>query len=187
MNKENNNRICPVEKAGGLDNSIRKLLQNPQKILKLYIKKGMTILDLGCGPGFFSIEIAKMLFDSGKVIAADLQEGMLNKVRKKIEGTEFEKRITLHKCQEESIDINEKVDFVLAFYMIHEVPNQEKLFKELKLILKPNGLLFITEPKFHVSRKSFDSMIDKIKDIGFEIKERPKIFFSRTIILKNKE
>jgi ubiquinone/menaquinone biosynthesis C-methylase UbiE len=187
MNKEKNKKICPVEKAGGLDNSIRKLLQNPQKILKPYINKGMSVLDLGCGPGFFTIEIAKMLTDSGKVIASDLQEGMLDKVSQKIDGTILKNRITLHKCKEETIALNEKVDFVLAFYMIHELPNQEKLFKELKSILKPNGLLFISEPKFHVSKKSFDSMTDKIKDIGFEIMDRPKVFFSRTIVLKNKE
>ncbi len=105
MNKEKDNKICPVERAGGLDNSIRKLLQNPQKILKPYINEGMTVLDLGCGPGFFSVEIAKLINDSGKVIAADLQEGMLEKVRQKIKGTALEPRITLHKCQEESIDL----------------------------------------------------------------------------------
>lgn len=188
MNKEKDKkRICPVEKAGGLDNAFRRFLQNPQKILKPYINKGMTVLDLGCGPGFFSIEIAKLLCDKGKVIAADLQEGMLDRVRKKISGTKLEQRIILHKCQEESIDLEQKVDFVLAFYMIHEVPNQDKLFKELKSILKPNGQIFIIEPKFHVSKKSFDSMIDRIKGFGLEIKDSPKVFFSRTIVLKNRE
>jgi len=75
-----NNNICPVEKAGGLDNSIRKILQHPRKILRPYIKEGMSVLDLGCGPGYFSLEIAKLLNESGKVIAADLQQGMLDKV-----------------------------------------------------------------------------------------------------------
>jgi len=187
MNKEKSKRICPVEKAGGLDNSFRKLLQNPQKILKPYIHEGMTVLDLGCGPGFFSVEIAKLLSDTGKVIAADLQEGMLDKVRRKIQGTELEQRIIPHKCQEESIGLTDKVDFVLAFYIIHEVSDQEKLFRELKSILKHDGQILIVEPKFHVSKKSFDSMIDKIKGFGLEIKARPKILFSRTIVLINKE
>ena len=68
MSKEINSRICPVELSGGLDNSIRKLLQNPRKILKPYITEGMTVLDLGCGPGFFTIEIANMLSDSGRSV-----------------------------------------------------------------------------------------------------------------------
>ncbi len=54
-------KVCSVELAGGLDNKFRRFLQNPQKILKPYLKEGMTVLDLGCGPGFFTIEIAKMI------------------------------------------------------------------------------------------------------------------------------
>lgn len=187
MNKEENIRICPVEKAGGLDNSVRRLLQNPQKILRPYINKGMTVLDIGCGPGFFTIEIAKMLSNSGKVIAADLQEGMLEKLIQKIRGTELEQIIEIHKCQNDNIGVKENVDFVLAFYMIHEVLNQDKLFLELKSILKPNGMIYIIEPKFHVSKKSFDDMINRIINIGFVIIDRPKVFFSRTVLLTIKK
>ena len=141
---------------------------------------------MGCGPGFFSVEMAKMLSGSGKVIAADLQQGMLDKVKQKIKGTELEQRIVLHKCQEESIDVTEKVDFVLAFYMVHEVPDRSRFFKEIKTILKPDGLIFIIEPKFHVSKKSFENMILELKNIELVITERPKVFFSRTIVLANK-
>jgi ubiquinone/menaquinone biosynthesis C-methylase UbiE len=147
----------------------------------------MTVLDLGCGPGVFSIEIAKMLKDSGKVIAADLQEGMLEKVNKKINGTELEKRIIIHKCQEDAIGVTENVDFVLVFYMIHEVQNQDKLLKELKSILKPDGKIYIIEPKFHVSKKSFEEMIDKIKAMGFETIDRPRVFFSHTVLITIKK
>ena len=85
MKEDKKTRVCPVEVAGGLDNSFRKLVQNPQKILKPFINPNSNVLDLGCGPGFFSVEIAKMLKGSAKVIAADLQQGMLDKVKKKIE------------------------------------------------------------------------------------------------------
>jgi ubiquinone/menaquinone biosynthesis C-methylase UbiE len=188
MNKEKNIKVCPVERAGGLDNSLRRLLQNPHKIVSPYINKGMTVLDLGCGPGVFTTEIAKMLDDTGKVIAADLQDGMLAKVSGKIKGTELEKKIELHKCSTESIDVKEQVDFVLAFYMIHEVPDQERIFNELKSLLKPNGRILIVEPKFHVSKKSFEFMVQRMESIGFKTAERPKVFFSRTAIfeLKNK-
>jgi ubiquinone/menaquinone biosynthesis C-methylase UbiE len=186
MSDERNKRVCPVELAGGLDNFIRRLLQNPQKILSPCISEGMTVLDLGCGPGFFSIEIAKMVGDSGKVIAADLQEGMLEKLRIKIKGTALENRIEIHKCEENKIDVKENVDFVLCFYMIHEVPDQDNLFSELKSILKPERKIFIIEPNFHVSKKSFEEMINKIQKNGFEIIERPKVIFSRTVLLANK-
>jgi ubiquinone/menaquinone biosynthesis C-methylase UbiE len=186
MNKGENKDVCPVEKAGSFDNSIRMLLQNPRRILASYINKGMTVLDFGCGPGFFSIEIAKLLAGSGKVIAADLQDGMLDKVKKKIQGTTLEQRIELHKCESDKIGVTEKVDFVLAFYVIHEVPNQNKLFEELKSILKPGGKICIIEPNFHVSKKSFEEMISRIERNRFEIIDRPKLFFSRTVLIGNK-
>ncbi len=128
MTNKAKQRVCPVEQAGGLDNKLRKLLQNPQKILKPYVKNGMTVLDLGCGPGLFSLEIAKMISDLGKVIAADLQAGMLDIVKRKIEGTELEQRIELHRCKENCIELKEKVDFVLAFYVVHEIPGKDNLF-----------------------------------------------------------
>jgi len=108
---------------------------------------------------------------------------MLEKLNKKIKGTALEQRIELHKCMADTIGITENVDFVLAFYVIHEVPDQDKLFNELRAILKPGGKIFIIEPKFHVSEKAFEEMISIAKSKGFESAERPKVFFSRTIIL----
>ena len=67
------------------------------------------------------------------------------------------------------------------------MPIPNKLFEELKSILKPNGRIYIIEPKFHVSKKSFDDMIDKLKNIGFEILDNPKIFFSRTVLITTKK
>lgn len=178
------NRVCPVELAGSLDNRIRRWFQDPRKILGPYIKDGMTVLDMGCGPGFFSIELAKMVGQSGRVIASDLQEGMLQKLRNKIQGTELEERITLHKCEKNKMGVSEGVDFVLAFYMLHEIPNQEAFFNEIKSILKPNGQVFIVEPPFHVSKTGFEETIRKARDAGFTLIERPKVLLSKSMILR---
>ena len=184
MNTNKQKHVCPVERAGALDNRLRRLVQNPQKILKPYISEGMTILDVGCGPGFFSVEMAKMLNGTGKVISADVQKGMLDIIRGKISGTPLEQRIELHQSSFESIGVVEKVNFVLAFYMIHEVSDQKKFIEELASILKPNGLILIIEPKFHVSKKAFGIMVDMIKAIGFNVVGNPKVFISRAIALK---
>jgi ubiquinone/menaquinone biosynthesis C-methylase UbiE len=183
MSEINNKRICPPELAGSLDNSLRKLLHNPRKILQPFINPGMTVLDLGCGPGFFTLEIAKIVGISGKVIAADLQEGMLNKVIRKISGTEIESRIKIHKCQENRIGVTEKVDFILAFWMIHEVYDPDRLIRELKSILNPGGKVYVIEPKFHVSKKSFNNTVEIFRKAGFEIIDNPIVFISRTVLL----
>ena len=96
-------RVCPVERAGSLDTKIRRIFQNPRRILSPFVSEGMTAVDLGCGPGFFTIDMALLAGRSGRVIAVDLQEGMLEKLREKIAGTELEERITLHRCEQQSI------------------------------------------------------------------------------------
>lgn len=179
----NKNHICPAERAGGLDNRIRRLLQNPKKILKPYIQQGMTVLDVGCGPGFFSLDIAEMVGSTGKVIAADLQDAMLQKVRDKIKETEFENRIQLHKCGVNEIGVKDQVDFVLLFYMVHEIPDKINFFDELGTIVKKNKQVLIVEPPFHVSKDDFNIMINIANDAGFEETPGPGILFSKSVIL----
>ena len=144
----------------------------------------MTVLDLGCGPGFFSIDIAQMVGRSGRVIASDLQEEMLEKLKAKIQGTELESRIMLHKSGRDKIGLEDKIDFALAFYVAHEVPNQEEFFKELMIILNPGGQILIVEPPLHVSKSAFQGTIKKAEVAGFKSQEGPKVIFNKSVILK---
>jgi ubiquinone/menaquinone biosynthesis C-methylase UbiE len=180
----NKGHVCPVAISGWLDNRIRRLHQNPQRILKPYVKKGMTVLDVGCGPGFFSVDMARMVGKSGLVIAADLQEAMLQKVREKIIGTELETRIKLHKCEENKIGVLDEVDFVLLFYMVHEVVNKRRFFEEIKGILKTTGHIFMVEPPFHVSKSAFKQSIKQAIGVGFKDFKCPNMLFHKTAILK---
>jgi len=182
--KDDKRRVCPVERAGHLDSRIRRWFQNPQKILRPFIKEGMTVLDLGCGPGFFTLDMAHMAGETGLVIASDLQEGMLEKLKYKIHGTLFENRIIPHQCQESQIGLTEKVDFILAFYMVHEVSRKDVFFNELFSILKSDSRVLIVEPSFHVSKRNFDKTIQIAQNSGFTPMETPKVFFSRSVVLK---
>lgn len=184
---DRNTHIHSVENAGALESSFRYRFQNPKKILSPYIEPDMTVLDLGCGPGFFTTEIARMLDGSGKVIAADLQNGMLEKVIQKITGSDIERLVQVHKCQEKSLNLIDKVDFILAFYTFHEMRFLDKLIDEIKLLLKPEGTIFIAEQKFHVPKSTFGDIIDKMRKKGFEITEQPKVFLSRAVVMKIKE
>lgn len=183
MSKDKN-RVCPVERAGHLDTRTRRWIQNPRKILKPHVKEGMTVLDVGCGPGFFTVEMARMVGDSGRVIAVDLQEGMLQIVRDKVKGSELEERITLKKCEENTIAVTEEVDFVLLFYVVHEIPDKDKLFKEVEEILSEQGKVLIVEPPFHVSRSAFAETISKANEAGLSDSKGPRMFFCKTRILE---
>ena len=173
-----------MEKAGSLDSRFRRWFQKPAKIVGPYIREGMTVMDMGCGPGFFTIEIARLVGTSGRVIAADLQEGMLEKVREKIRGTELEELITLHRCEEERIGVSESVDFILAFYLVHEVPDKERFFQELAAILKPGGRMLVVEPPLHVSKRELEETITAAGKAGFVPAGRPKIFPNKAVLLK---
>jgi ubiquinone/menaquinone biosynthesis C-methylase UbiE len=177
------NRVFPQEKARHLQRWWRKYLHNPKKILTR-IQPGMTVLDIGCGPGFFTTEIAKKVGEKGKVIAADLQEGMLNIIKNKVKGTKLEKRIIFHKTTKEIINLRQKVDFVLAFYLVHEVPNQKYFFREIKEILKPGGKILIVESIFRVSGKEFKETIKDANFFGFKAIARPRISLSRAALLE---
>jgi len=183
--KEKNPYVCPVELSGSLDNRARRWLQNPLKILSPYINPGMKILDIGCGPGFFTLEMARLVGPEGNVTAADLQQGMLEKIRQKIKGTTLDNLITLHKCKENEIGLSTRFDFILAFYMVHEVPNQEKFLKELYSLLKPGGSLLIIEPKFHVSEESFERTIGMLARSGFTILKRLSSLMNREVLTTN--
>ena len=74
-------RICPVERANQLSSRLRKLFQSPKKICGPHVNSGDTVIDIGCGPGFFSIPLATMVGPRGRVVAVDLQQGMLDLAR----------------------------------------------------------------------------------------------------------
>ena len=110
---------------------------------------------------------------------------MLQKLKNKISGTELEQIVKLVKCDKDKINVSEKVDFSLTFYMVNEVPDKESFFKELKNLLNERGQFLIVEPKlFHVSKKEFELTIKIAENNGFKIYEGPKLPFSWSAILK---
>lgn len=178
--------VCSHSHSFILDNFIRRFLQNPRKIVGEYIEKGDTIIDLGCGPGFFSIEMAKMVGRTGRVYSVDLQKEMLEKVREKAVQQGLLERIHLHECPQHTIGLETGIyaDFVLAFYMVHETPDSRRLLKEVKGLLKKEGRFLIVEPTFHVSKKRFAQMRQEAETQGFSVIDTPARKGGRSLLLK---
>jgi len=177
-------RVCPIQLADSLDNKLRQWLQNPRKILEPYVSDGMIVLDVGCGPGFFSIELARLVGPSGRVIAADLQQGMLDKLAAKIRGTDLSTRMDLVKCDSSNLNISESVDFILTFYMVHEVSDQAAIFRQLFQLLRDTGKILMVEPKmFHVSRSQFRKTVRQAEAVGFVSFPGPKLLMSWSAVL----
>ncbi len=186
-NKEERSKICPVERAGALDTRYRRWTQSPKRLLKPFVSRGMLAVDLGCGPGVYTLEMARMVGENGKVIAADIQEGMLQIVRKKIRDTPLEKIIELHKTSQETLGLSLQADFILAFYVLHEIPGKKNLYQELYALLKPQGKLLIIEPKGHVTKQEFKTMTSLLISQGFHQLKCKKVLFSHTVLLQKTE
>ncbi|OGQ92961.1 MAG: hypothetical protein A2464_03195 [Deltaproteobacteria bacterium RIFOXYC2_FULL_48_10] len=184
-NKEYKGDVCSHTHSFFLDNIFRRLLQNPVKIVGEYLKEGDLAIDLGCGPGYFSIDMAKMVGGSGKVFAVDLQKEMLEKVRKKAKDRYLEDRMVFHNCPQDRIGLSAdiKADFILAFYMVHETPDPEKFLSEVKTLLKPQGKFLLVEPAFHVSKKQFQEIARSVERIGFKSLGSPPKKGGRSLLL----
>ena len=166
------------------DNVFRKLFQNPDRILKPYIKPGWIVLDVGPGIGYFTIPLAKLVGSRGKVIAADLQQQMLDGIQHRAIKAGMQERIKLHLTKPDSICINDSIDACLAFWMIHEVPDRNHFFNEISSKLKPGGLMLIAEPTMHVSQEDFNKTLEIAKSAGLSVVERPRIFLSFSALIK---
>ncbi len=175
--------VCPWWCCFFFDNVLRRALHRPQTILRPYVAPGDTILDVGPGMGYFTIPLARMVGENGRVIAADVQPEMLKFLRKRAERAGVSRRVETHLCRPETLGMDVRVDFILAFWMVHEVPSQESFFKELKSVLKPTGSLLVSEPKIHVSRAMFDKTLETVRALGFSVKEEPKLSLSYSIVL----
>lgn len=176
-------RVCPVERAGFLDGRLRRFFQNPDKIISPHVKEGMTVLDVGCGPGFFTLPMARRVGACGRVFACDMQQGMLDIIARKIEDSEMKNRITLHRCDTGRIGLSESFDFVLAFYMVHEVLDVQGFFDELHGCVRQGGKILMVEPKFHVDSGRFNKNILIAEHAGFMAVDYPGFMLSRAILL----
>lgn len=185
--KKNKDRVCPVWMAYTFDNPLRKLIHNPKKMFKEYVQEGMTVMDIGCGLGCFSIGLAKMVGKRGRVYSVDLQKGMLDRLMKRAGKANVEDIIETHQCSTDTIGIETKLDFALAFWMIHETTDALDFLKQIHGLLKPDGILFLSEPRMHTSKECFDTVIADAQKTGFQIIKRPGIIMSKTVVLSKKQ
>jgi ubiquinone/menaquinone biosynthesis C-methylase UbiE len=177
--------VCPVWVGYLLASPVRKLLQNPEKILRPYVKQGMKVLDVGSAMGFFSLPLARMVGPDGKVICVDVQEKMIQSLKKRAWKAGLSNIIKPHICNQNSLGLDEfkeKVDFAFASAVVHEVPDASSFFSEVYEGIKPGGKFLVIEPKGHVTEKDFEVSILVAGKKGFSVIDHPKISRSRSAL-----
>ena len=163
-------RVCPIWVGYLLLNPLRKLWEDPDKILAPYVDEGMVVLEPGCGMGFFTLSLAQMVGPTGKVVALDVQPKMLSVLRRRAEKAGLLNRIELRLVESDGLDVKDlagAVDLVAALHMVHEVPDQAEFFVEVREALKPDGKLLVIEPKGHVSQTQFEQTVITAEKLGF--------------------
>jgi len=179
--------VCPWWLGYLLASPVRRLWQDPSGILRPFVSEGMTVVEPGCGMGFFTIALAGLVGPSGRVVALDLQPRMLSGLARRVRGTGLADRIDARLVQPASLGIDDlvgAVDFVLAFAVVHELPDAARFFAEMHTALKPGCRMLVAEPRNHVSEEDFAAMVDLAARPGFRAATCPTIRSSLTVILE---
>jgi ubiquinone/menaquinone biosynthesis C-methylase UbiE len=181
--------VCPWWLAYTFDNPFRRLLHQPEQMFAKRLQAGMTAVDLGCGMGYFSIAMARMVGDSGRVMAVDIQPQMLKVLEKRALQAGVRHRIQTH-CSTDGggIGLGRHVaDVALAFWMVHEVLGKDAFVREIFDLLRPGGVFLVAEPRIHVPPELFDRILALGQESGFQIMESPRITASYAAWLKKPE
>ena len=146
--------VCPWWLGYFLASPLRRLQYDPAKILAPYVREGMTVLEPGPGMGFFTLELARRVGASGRVVAVDIQPKMLDRLKRRAAHAGLLNRLDIRLAQPDSMGLAAEAgtfDFVLAFAMVHEMPSATSFFQEAAQAMKPGARLLLAEAKGHVS------------------------------------
>jgi ubiquinone/menaquinone biosynthesis C-methylase UbiE len=178
--------VCPWWIGWALASPLRKVFYNPHAILEPYVRQGMIVLEPGPGMGFFTFELIQLVGNSGKVVVSDIQLQMLDRLRRRVQKHGLTSRIDLRLADDTGMhldDLKGKVDFVLAFAMVHEVVEKTAFFKELLATLASKGKLLISEPAWHVKAADFEQTLEAARTVGLKVEAKPTIKTNHSAIL----
>ncbi|OFW68000.1 MAG: hypothetical protein A2Y74_01390 [Actinobacteria bacterium RBG_13_63_9] len=132
----------------------RDLLQNPRKSLaKAQLRKGMSVVDYGCGPGSFTIPAAELVGQEGKVFAVDIHPLAIRNVEEKARRKGLQNVQTILVEEYDTAIGESSVDRVLLIDTIHLIDDPDALFREIHRMLKPDGLLFMEKGHMAMSEQ----------------------------------
>jgi SAM-dependent methyltransferase len=184
---EKTHRVCPWWIGYLLASPVRRLFYQPDRVLAGHVREGMTVLEPGPGMGFFTLELARMAGESGRVIAVDIQPRMLAALRRRAARAGIGARLDARRASPDSLGIGDlagQVDFTLAFAVVHELPSAARFFREAAEASKPGGRLLLVEPAGHVSDSEFDAELRAAADAGFRVAGSPALRRSRAALLE---
>jgi cyclopropane fatty-acyl-phospholipid synthase-like methyltransferase len=187
MVKMHKHRVCPWWVGYLLLNPIRRLLQDPSRIVAPHVREGMTVLEPGPAMGFFTLELARRVGHTGRVIAVDVEPRMVQRLKRRAARAKLAERIDARVSRADSMQLavlEERVDFVLAFAVVHEMPESAAFFAQAAAAMKPGARMLLAEPYGPVSEVEFGAELEMAKRARLEAQARPPIRRTRTALLQ---
>ena len=133
------------------------------------------------------LPMAELVGPGGRVVAVDLQAGMLDRLRLRAERAGLSSRVTLHRCEPDAVGELPVADAALAFWMVHEVPNVTRFLSEVAGALKPGGRFLLVEPRGHVSAAAFAATVGIAAASGLRPVATPRVRLSRTTMFEREQ
>ena len=165
---------------------LRRFLEDPEKILTPFVREGMAVLEIGPGMGYYSLPLARMVGNSGRVVCVDVQERMLRSLQKRAAKAGLIDRITPVLSSGESLRLEAyeaMIDFAYLFAVVHEVPDKAKLFEGVYRAMKYGGRLLFSEPNGHVTQKEFDKSVAIATSKGLAITTDVDVWRYRSVLM----
>jgi len=180
-------RVCPWWLGYLLASPLRRLAYKPAKILAPYVRPGMTVLEPGPGMGFFTLELARLVGASGRVIAVDVQPRMIAGLKRRAARAGVLERVDARLAAPDSLGVSDlagSVDFTLAFAAVHEMSSPDLFFAEVSKASKPGASILFVEPAGHVSAKEWEDELQAAAQAKFVLAERIPMRRSMAVLLK---
>jgi ubiquinone/menaquinone biosynthesis C-methylase UbiE len=183
-------RICPWWMGYLLTSPLRRLGENPETILAPYVTPGMTVVDIGCAMGFFSLPLARMVGDHGRVVCVDLQQRMLSTLGRRARRRGLDRIVETRLCSQERLGLDDlagRAGLVLAAHVVHESTFPERFLEGCRTTLQPGGRLVILEPAGHVTAEEFGATRELALASGLVEHRRGDLRRSRMLVLERRQ
>lgn len=137
--------IFPYQWAFTLLFPLRKIFISPKQLIeRMELEENHSVLELGPGPGFFSVPVAKRL-KRGRLVLADIQQEMLDYAKKRVAKRKLT-NVDYYLCNGKNFDLaDESFDRIFMVTVLGEVENQDEYMQEFYRMLKPGGILSVSE------------------------------------------
>jgi len=162
---------CPYALAWMTDNPIRRRYMG-KMLGRVGIRPGERVLELGPGPGTFTIEAARRTEPAGTLVAIDIQPEMIAAVAKRVCDA-GQTNVEMHVASAYELPLeDESVDRCFLVTVLPEIPDQQRALADLHRVLRPGGVLSVTEEFLDPDYPLMRTTVRWAEEAGFELAER---------------